>query len=100
MEDGTSVILGSIEEITITSEEGAVIYYTTDGSWPDENSPNYIYSGESIKLNTTYSWGSIGVLKAVSKADGKDISIMNVLTYTIAAPYCNSSFPSVGENYN
>ena len=100
MEDGTSVILGSIEEITITSEEGAVIYYTTDGSWPDENSPNYIYSGESIKLNTTYSWGSIGVLKAVSKADGKDISIMNVLTYTIAAPYCNSSFPSVGESYN
>lgn len=97
LDDGISVIQGSIEELSIYSEEGATIYYTTDGTWPDENTSQSIVSGGVLRLETTASWHSVEVIKAISKLPGKDASVLSVFTYTIAAPYCNSSFPSVGN---
>ena len=52
-------------KVTITAEDGAVIYYTTDGSEPTENSTKYT---GPITLKET------ATVKAAAKAEGKTLS--------------------------
>lgn len=52
------------QEVTITAEAGATIYYTIDGSAPDDNS--VLYTGPFMVNNTA-------VVKAVAYSDSADV---------------------------
>lgn len=59
-------------ELILTSEPGAIIYYTTDGSNPTDLSPIYD-SPINISSNTT--------VKTIAKANGKVTSLIKAQTY-------------------
>ena len=71
---GTVFPKGSEARVTMTSEEGATIYYTTDGSAATESSENYIQSGQSIVLDTNQPWGTTITVNAVAKVGEKTLS--------------------------
>lgn len=67
--------------------EGAKIYYTTDGSTPDNTSTEYTGSAISLSERGTYTIKAIAI-------KGEDASAVAEATYTINLPYI---FASVSE---
>ena len=61
------------KDVTISAEEGATIYYTTDGKDPDEDSD--VYSSPIHITSTT-------TIKAVALEDGKALSSVSSKTFT------------------
>ncbi len=67
------------QNVTIScATDGATIHYTTDGSDPDENSPEYNNSPISVGETTT--------IKAIAVKDGMNNSGIASATYTIDEP--------------
>lgn len=85
---------GATTDITITSEEGATIYYTLDGTEPTANSPLSIQHGETVSVPTD-DWTVTTTIKAVAQAGEKELSNVATATYTVASPYCQ---PDVSTN--
>ncbi|MGM9869327.1 MAG: chitobiase/beta-hexosaminidase C-terminal domain-containing protein [Sodaliphilus sp.] len=75
--------------VTITSVEGATIYYTTDGSDPTTESK--VYDG-SFKVNTV----GTTTVKAIAVKEGFDVSDAASATYTINKPYSGDVYISGG----
>ena len=84
---GTGLTLGAQQQITITSDAGATIYYTTDGSDPVPGTSSSIQSGETVPV-TADSYSDVITVKAVAQTDGKDLSDVASATYTVIYPYC------------
>ena len=80
---GTNFVAGSDATITLTSEDGATIYYTTDSTEPQVGSGNSVQSGSSITLDTDQPWGTVVTVKAVAKAGEKDASFVSSAAYTL-----------------
>ena len=84
---GSAVTYGS--EITITSTDGATIYYTTDGSNPTTGSSVYDPDNKpTITAATT--------IKAIAVKDGLDDSEVGSASYTIQAPAAPTFSPAGG----
>ncbi|MGM9840438.1 MAG: chitobiase/beta-hexosaminidase C-terminal domain-containing protein [Sodaliphilus sp.] len=79
----------SAQTVTITSEEGATIYYTTDGNDPTTDSK--VYNG-AFKVNTV----GTTTVKAIAVKEGYDISAVASKTYTINKPYNGDVYISGG----
>ena len=73
-------------ELSCTTD-GATIYYTTDGSTPDNTSTEYTGSAISLSERGTYTIKAIAI-------KGEDASAVASATYTINLPYI---FASVSE---
>lgn len=84
---GTVLTLGVQQQITITSDAGATIYYTTDGTDPVPGTSSSIQSGETVSV-TAGSYSDVITVKAVAQTDGKDLSDVASATYTVLYPYC------------
>ena len=93
---GTNFVAGSDATITLTSEDGATIYYTTDSTEPQVGSGNSVQSGSSITLDTDQPWGTVVTVKAVAKAGEKDASFVSSAAYTISSPYCTPTANAQG----
>lgn len=65
------------QEVTITAENGATIYYTTDGSTPTASSDEY---SDALTINATTT------VKAVALESGKILSEVASATYTKSSP--------------
>jgi len=74
----------SAQSITITAEDGATIYYTTDGSDPKESQTKQTYT-EAISLST---YGTT-TFKAYAVATGKSASDVVEATYFINIPFAS-----------
>ena len=85
---GTGLTLGAQQQITITSDAGATIYYTTDGTDPVPGTSSSIQSGETVSV-TAGSYSDVITVKAVAQTDGKDLSDIASATYTVLYPYCD-----------
>lgn len=84
---------GATTGITITSEEGATIYYTLDGTEPTIDSQSIQHGGTvSVPIDD---WTVTTTIKAVAKAGDKELSNVVTATYTVASPYCQ---PVVSTN--
>ena len=84
---------GATTGITITSEEGATIYYTLDGTEPTIDSQSIQHGGTvSVPIDD---WTVTTTIKAVAKAGDKELSNVVTATYTVESPYCQ---PSVANN--
>lgn len=92
--ESTEFSIGTSEDITITSEEGATIYYTLDGTEPKAESSLSIQSGGTVSVPTD-DWTISTTIKAVAKAGDKELSNVVTATYTVASPYCQ---PVVSTN--
>ena len=73
------------EEVTLTAEQGAVIYYTTDGSVPTENSQKYTKPIVVTKDTT---------VKAVAKAEGKTLSAVASADFVLQS----TAVPAISPN--
>ena len=72
---------GDSHEVTITNnEQGATVYYTTDGSEPTTASESFTGESKTLTLTTTTT------VKAMAAIKGKDNSRTVTATYTKAAP--------------
>ena len=89
--------VGEEGKVTITSDDaGAVIYYTTDGTEPSTNSDS-MQNGGSITISTE-SWATKATtIKAVAKADGKELSSVVSETYTVEYPYCQPVYTATSN---
>ncbi len=87
---------GATTDITITSEEGATIYYTLDGTEPTKDSQS-ISSGGTVSVPTD-DWTVTTTIKAVAKAGYKELSNVVTATYTVASPYCQPTVTNNGTN--
>lgn len=84
---------GATTGITITSEEGATIYYTLDGTEPTIDSQSIQHGGTvSVPIDD---WTVTTTIKAVAQAGDKELSNVVTATYTVASPYCQ---PVVSTN--
>lgn len=88
---------GATTGITITSEEGAIIYYTLDGTEPTADSPLSIQHGETVSVPTD-DWTVTTTIKAVAKAEDKELSNVATATYMVQSPYCQPNVPTNGTN--
>lgn len=93
----TTFDIGAEEKVTITSEEGATIYYTLDGTEPTADSPLSIQHGETVSVPTD-DWTVTTTIKAVAKAEDKELSNVATATYMVQSPYCQPSVPTNGTN--
>ena len=66
--------------------DGAVIYYTTDGSEPTERSAQAV-NGNIIVDASNSDYETTITVKAAAKADGYNISNVVTATYTVKDPY-------------
>lgn len=66
--------------VEITNSDGGIIYYTVDGSEPNESSSLY-----STPINIAND-GTTVILKSVAKASGKSLSSVASATYSIVYP--------------
>lgn len=73
----SSTMTNAAFSITITAENGAVIYYTTDGSAPNTSSTRY---------NGQFPLSSTATVKAIAVADGKAISDVAVSSISAKIP--------------
>ena len=83
---GSNIPKGVTEISVTSSEDGAVIYYTTDGTDPDENSAK-VENGVIALDATSAAWGDIITVKAVAKVADKDLSGVATAEYRVY-PYC------------
>ena len=88
---------GATTGITITSEEGATIYYTLDGTEPTADSPLSIKHGETVSVPTD-DWTVTTTIKAIAQAEGKELSNVTTATYTVTSPYCQPTVTNNGTN--
>lgn len=95
----TEFSIGTSEAITITSEEGATIYYTLDGTEPTAGSPLSIQHGETVSVPTD-DWTVTTTIKAVAKAGEKELSDVATATYTVQSPYCQPKVDNNGTDAN
>lgn len=93
----TEFSIGTSEAITITSEEGATIYYTLDGTEPTAGSPLSIQHGETVSVPTD-DWTVTTTIKAIAQAEGKELSNVTTATYTVTSPYCQPTVTNNGTN--
>lgn len=85
---------GATTDIMITSEDGATIYYTLDGSEPTAESSLSIQHGGTVSVPTD-DWTVTTTIKAVAQAGEKELSNVATATYTVQSPYCQ---PTVTNN--
>lgn len=79
------------QNVTISSEtDGATIYYTTDGSTPDNTKTEYT-GAINVTANTT--------IKAIAIKDGLAASAVTSATYTILYPCATPTFSVEGGTY-
>lgn len=69
------------QTVTITAQEGATIYYTTNGSEPTTSSA--VYSGP---FTAAYTAGSTTTIKAIAVDEDDNVSEVATATYTWATP--------------
>lgn len=93
----TTFDIGAEGKVTITSEEGATIYYTLDGTEPTADSPLSIQHGETVSVPTV-DWTVTTTIKAVAQVAGKDLSNVATATYMVQSPYCQPTVPTNGTN--
>lgn len=93
----TEFSIGTSEAITITSEDGATIYYTLDGTEPKAESSLSIQSGETVSVPTD-DWTVTTTIKAIAQAEGKELSNVTTATYTVTSPYCQPTVTNNGTN--
>ena len=93
----TTFDIGAEGKVTITSEEGATIYYTLDGTEPTADSPLSIQHGETVSVPTV-DWTVTTTIKAVAKAEDKELSNVATATYMVQSPYCQPNVPTNGTN--
>lgn len=93
----TTFDIGAEGKVTITSEEGATIYYTLDGTEPTADSPLSIQHGETVPVPTD-DWTVTTTIKAVAKAEDKELSNVATATYMVQSPYCQPIVPNNGTN--
>lgn len=93
----TTFDIGAEGKVTITSEEGATIYYTLDGTEPTADSPLSIKHGETVSVPTD-DWTVTTTIKAVAKAEDKELSNVATATYMVQSPYCQPNVPTNGTN--
>ena len=86
-------IVGFSQEVTITQANGGAIYYTTDGTTPDENSTQY---NGAFFTPTVAQLGDEVTVTAVAKEDGKELSNPVSVTYTFVAPVKPTFTPAPG----
>ncbi len=87
---------GATTGITITSEEGATIYYTLDGTEPTIDSQSIQHGGTvSVPIDD---WTVTTTIKAVAKAGYKELSNVATATYMVQSPYCQPNVPTNGTN--
>ena len=67
--------LSDVTTVHLTGEEGALIYYTTDGSTPDQYSTEYTSDGIQVSANT--------ILKYVAYEKNKNVSELGSSFYQI-----------------
>lgn len=95
--ESTEFSRGTSEDITITSEEGATIYYTLDGTEPTTESLLSIPSGGTVSVPTD-DWTISTTIKAIAQAKGKELSNVTTATYTVTSPYCQPTVTNNGTN--
>lgn len=95
--ESTEFSRGTSEDITITSEEGATIYYTLDGTEPMTESLLSIPSGGTVSVPTD-DWTISTTIKAIAQAKGKELSNVTTATYTVTSPYCQPTVTNNGTN--
>ena len=88
---------GATTDITITSEEGATIYYTLDGTEPKAESSLSIQSGGTVSVPTD-DWTISTTIKAIAQAEDKELSNVTTATYTVTSPYCQPTVTNNGTN--
>lgn len=93
----TEFSIGTSEAITITSEDGATIYYTLDGTEPTTESLLSIPSGGTVSVPTD-DWTISTTIKAIAQAEGKELSNVTTATYTVTSPYCQPTVTNNGTN--
>ena len=86
-------IVGLSQEVTITQENNGTIYYTTDGTTPDENSTQY---NGAFFTPAIAQLGDEVTVTAVAKEDGKDLSNPVSVTYKFVAPARPTFTPAAG----
>lgn len=92
----TEFSIGTSEAITITSEDGATIYYTLDGTDPTIDSQS-IPSGGTVSVPTD-DWTISTTIKAIAQAEDKELSNVTTATYTVTSPYCQPTVTNNGTN--
>lgn len=84
-------ISGAIEVdkymVTITGEDGADIYYTTDGTEPTADSEKY-----TAAIDLTAQGGNTVAVKAIAVKDG---ATSNVASFNVAVPYFFQDFNTI-----
>lgn len=93
----TTFEVGAEGNVTITSEYGATIYYTLDGTAPTAESQLFIQSGGTVPVPTD-DWTVTTTINAVAQVDGKELSDVATATYTVTSPYCQPTVTNNGTN--
>ena len=82
---------GSVQ-VTLKAEDGAVIYYTTDGSEPTENSQKY---------TGPFTLTESATVKAAAKAEGKLMSQVASVNFTKVVPVAAApTISPAGQNFS
>ena len=84
-------IVGFSQEVEITQANGGTIYYTTDGTTPDENSTPY-----NGKFWVQGNLGDVVTVIAVAKETGKELSNTVTVNYKFVAPAAPVFTPGAG----
>lgn len=88
----SQTVEGGMINVTITAAQGAAIYYTTDGSFPDKDNQDQLYEGP-FELNST---GGRKVVTAIAVESGKDASYPVSVTYLFTSPEAPTFDPVSG----